>query len=218
MKSYKVLLITMIFMCSANWADNIADIKFHNSISLISENQIKQAMDNLRVGMNTLKFQSDPLSVNIYDRLKVALENENDKTKISAYLIVLSAFEIPKINETNYNDRQQVILNMLDQAIELNPRSFDAFNAKGILYLMGNKNDFAITEFLKALNCDKPNIVIYMNLSNAYRQKGDIIKSAEYCIKFNEFLNTINIAQQGDAPEPATNAFPASQQSIPPAR
>ena len=25
-------------------------------------------------------------------------------------------------------------------------------------------------------------------------------------------------AQQGDAPEPATNAFPASQQSIPPAR
>ena len=107
---------------------------------------------------------------------------------------------------------------MLDQAIELNPRSFEAFNAKGIIYLLGNQNDFAIAEFLKALNCDKPNVVIYMNLSNAFRQKGDIIKSAEYCVKFNEVLNKINIAQQGDAPEPAINAVSASRPSIPPAR
>ena len=85
----------MIIIYSACGADNIADIKFNNSITLISENKIKQAMDNLRVGMNILQYQSDPLNVNIYDRLKVALENEKDKTKISAYLIVLSTFEIP---------------------------------------------------------------------------------------------------------------------------
>ena len=59
-------------------------------------------------------------------------------------------------------------LTYYNKAIEINPKYFDAYNHRGLIYLNQNKYDLAMAEFTKAIHINQQFELAYFNRGNLY--------------------------------------------------
>jgi len=180
--------------------------------------------------LGIISFKKNEYKRSIYYLKKVIEKNYNHKQ--SNLFIGLSYYKIrdynkakfffEKIYKTNEKDFQIIINlsltlielkeyanaeNILKNAINLNPKHLDTLNCLGNLYLNKGNTDEAIKYYLKFVEINQNNPIVYSNLGTAYLRKTDFISSkdnSDFISSKDNFEKALKISPNNSI---ALNAF-----------
>jgi tetratricopeptide (TPR) repeat protein len=150
------------------WKDTF--VLFEHDLNVTKQN----ALANLCLANELLKNNKVDKAITHYTA-SFKLDSKNDKTLVGLGM----AFNMQ-------GDKAKAI-DILRQAIKLNPQSIEAHHNLGLVLFQNGRIDEAIIEYQKAIAIDNDGLLFHNNLGNAFIKKGKIEEA------INEFREVLRI-------------------------
>ena len=117
------------------------------------------------------------------------------------YRVTQNIFEQMKEATRKYSDVKiqrlnNVIIANFNQGLQLDPKSADAYNNRGVVYSDKKDYDRAIADYNQALQLDPKYAIAYYNRGNAYKNKGRKDKAQEDFKKVLELNDNVELSQK----------------------
>ncbi len=160
----------------------------------VIEKNYNHKQSNLFIGLSYYKIRD-------YNKAKIFFEKIYKTNEKDFQIIINLSLTLIELKE--YVNAE----NILKNAINLNPKHLDTLNCLGNLYLNKGNTDEAIKYYLKFVEINQDNPIIYSNLGTAYLRKTDFISSkdnSDFISSKDNFEKALKISPNNSI---ALNAF-----------
>ena len=158
--------------------------EINNIILLQKEKQLQaQEVEKIQKQNQTQKEESKQQINNEVKNIRDGVKEENVKIDTKA-----SAIYLARANINFKNNKYDVALSDITEAIKYNPKDTQGYLLRAKIYIQIRKEDIAIKDLLKAIELSPQSVLPYIEIADIYRLKNNFDESESYyqkAIKIN---------------------------------